>query len=87
LVFASYSDAEGGQMYVVDPDGDDLERITTEAAFYTQPVFSPDGARVVAIRGPRIAYEEALTQGVPRGSVDLVWVPSSGGEASLITPV
>lgn len=87
VVFATYSDAEGGHLYSVDRDGDDLERVTTDAAFYTQPVFSPDGARIVAIRGPRVAFEEALTQGVPRGSVDLVWVPSTGGEASVITGI
>ena len=87
LVFATYSDAEGGRLYAVDYDGDDLERITPEAAFFTQPVFSPDGVRVVAIRGPRVAYEDALTQGVPRGSIDLVWVPSTGGEASVVTPI
>lgn len=84
IVFTAYSDAEGGHLYSVDRDGDDLERVTTDAAFYTQPVFSPDGARIVAIRGPRVAFEEALTQGVPRGSIDLVWVPSTGGEASVI---
>jgi Tol biopolymer transport system component len=87
VVFATYSDAEGGHLYSVDRDGDELERVTTDAAFYTQPVFSPDGARIVAIRGPRVAFEEALTQGVPRGSVDLVWVPSTGGEASVITGI
>ena len=84
IVFTTYSDGEGGHLYSVDRDGDDLERVTTDAAFYTQPVFSPDGARIVAIRGPRVAFEEALTQGVPRGSIDLVWVPSTGGEASVI---
>ena len=87
IVFTTYSDGEGGHLYSVDHDGDDLERVTTDAAFYTQPVFSPDGARIVAIRGPRVAFEEALTQGVPRGSVDLVWVPSTGGEASVITGI
>lgn len=87
LVFTAYSDAEGGHLYAVDADGDDLEQITSDAAFYTEPVFSPDGDRVVAIRGARIAYEEALTQNVPRGSVDLVWVPANGGRASVITPI
>lgn len=87
IVFATYADAEGGQLYAVDFDGDDLERISVDAAFYTQPVFSPDGSRVVALRGPRAAYEEALSQRVPRGSVDLVWISSEGGVASLITPI
>ena len=87
IVFTTYDDDEGGHLYTVRANGRDLTRITTRGAFYTDPVWSPDGDRVVAIRGPRRAYEEALTQGVPRGSEDLVWVPSSGGDATLIAPI
>ncbi|HIF22667.1 MAG TPA: amidohydrolase, partial [Gemmatimonadetes bacterium] len=87
IAFATYSEEEGGQLYTVRADGRDVTRITTRGAFYTQPVWSPDGTRVVAIRGPRRAYEEALTQPVPRGSQDMVWVPSEGGDATLIAPV
>jgi Tol biopolymer transport system component len=87
IAFTTYSDEDGGQLYSVRPNGGDVQRITVEDAFYTQPVWSPDGTRVLAIRGPRLAYEEALTQGVPRGSGDLVWVPAGGGPATLVTEV
>jgi Tol biopolymer transport system component/imidazolonepropionase-like amidohydrolase len=87
LAFATYSEEEGGHLYTVRANGRELRRITARGAFYTQPVWSPDGTRVVAIRGPRRAYEEALSQGVPGGSQDLIWVPGGGGEATVITPV
>lgn len=87
LVFTTYSEADGGHLHTVRRNGSELTRITGESAFYTQAVYSPDGAQVLAIRGPTRAYEEALTQGVPRGSVELVSVPAAGGEASVITAV
>jgi len=87
ITFVTYSDADGGHLYSVGSDGDDLERITTESAFYAEPVWSPDGDRVLAVRGPRRAYEEAVSQSVPRGAVELVWLPSEGGDATVITPI
>jgi imidazolonepropionase-like amidohydrolase/Tol biopolymer transport system component len=87
LVFTTYSDESGGHLHSVRENGDDLTQLTTTDAFYTQAVWSPDGSRILAIRGPGRAYEEALTQGVPRGAVDLVALPSSGGDATVITSV
>lgn len=87
IAFTTYSESEGGHIRSIQADGGDLRSVTTASAFYTQPVWSPDGQRVLAVRGPRRAYEEALTQGVPLGSVDLVWMPASGGDATVIAPV
>jgi len=86
LAFTSFSEGEGGHLYSVRAQGGDLERVTESSGYYTQPVWSPDGERIVAVRGPRRAYEEALTQGVPRGSVEVVWFPADGGSANLISP-
>lgn len=85
LVFTTYSEAGGGHLHTVHRNGSELTRITGESAFYTQAVYSPDGSQVLAIRGPERAYEEALTQGVPRGAVELVSVPATGGTLSVIT--
>ncbi len=87
LVFSTYTEGEGGHLHVVNSGGGDLRRITVRPAFYTQSVWSPDGERVVAVRGPRRAYQEALTQGVPRGAVELVAIPEGGGIAEVITAV
>lgn len=87
IVFSTYSDAEGGHLHTARNNGANVTRLTTEPGFYTQAVWAPDGNQVVAIRGPQRAYEEALTQGVPRGAVELVSVPASGGAATLLTAV
>jgi Tol biopolymer transport system component len=87
IAFVSWSFAEGGHLWRVRAAGGEPERITRAAALYQQPAWSPDGGRIVAIRGPARAYLEALTQGVPFGAEELVWLPSAGGEATSITPV
>jgi imidazolonepropionase-like amidohydrolase/Tol biopolymer transport system component len=87
IAFTGFSESDGGHLYSVRRNGGDLTRVTTRDAFYTQAVWAPAGDRIVAIRGPRRAYEEALTQGVPRGAVELVSVPASGGDATVITAV
>jgi len=35
------------QIYTVDPDGSNLERITPESGVYTWPAWSPDADRIV----------------------------------------
>ncbi|MDX1647925.1 MAG: hypothetical protein R3304_12335, partial [Longimicrobiales bacterium] len=87
IAFVTYTEPDGGHLHSVRVDGGDLLRVTQEGAYYTEPVWSPDGRRIVSIRGPRRAYREALTQRVPRGAVDLVWLPSGGGPATRIAPV
>lgn len=78
---------DGGHLWRVRAAGGEPERLTTESAFWQQPAWSPDGDRIVAIRGPARAYREALTQGVPFGSQELVWIDADGGEAEHIRPV
>jgi imidazolonepropionase-like amidohydrolase/Tol biopolymer transport system component len=87
LAYTSWSDAEGGQLYKVATDGRSRpQRLTRVSAFYQDPAWSLDGQRIVAIRGPARAYQEALVGGVPGGAEDIVWVPSAGGAATMIAP-
>ena len=86
IAYTTWGDDVGGHIYGVDANGGDPERLTTAPALYNTPVWSPDGERIVAIRGPARAYDEALTRGVPGGADDLVWIPSGGGDATVIAP-
>ena len=82
IAFASWDGEEGGHIYKARSDGSgDAQRLTSEPGYYSETVFSPDGARVVAMRGERRAYEEQLTRGLTAGNRDLVWVPAEGGAA------
>ena len=58
--------------------------LTPDAAFYQQPAWSPDGRRVVAIRGPARAFADATATGVPGGATEFIWVPATGGAATVI---
>jgi Tol biopolymer transport system component len=77
----------GGQIWKRLADGTGKpQQLTREAAFYRDPVFSPDGSRIVALRAPS---QERLESPVDFGSspgLDLIWIPSEGGDAKLINP-
>ncbi|TVP75466.1 MAG: amidohydrolase [Gemmatimonadales bacterium] len=86
IAFVNWDFEEGGHLWRIPASGGSPERLTTEEAFWQQPAWSPDGERIVAIRGPARAYRDAISQGVPFGARELVWIPSSGGEATLVRP-
>ena len=86
IAYTTWDDATGGHIYRVDADGGDPTRLTTAPALYDTPVWSPDGDRIIAVRGPGRAYDEALVRGVPGGADDLVWIPATGGAATVIAP-
>ena len=87
IAYTTWSDAEGGHLYRMRADGrGQPQRLTRRSAFYQSPAFSPNGQRIVALRGPARAYMEALTGGVPGGTEDIVWIPAAGGDATMISP-
>ena len=86
IAYATWDDAVGGHIHGVDADGGTPQRLTTTPALYSRPAWSPDGERIVTVRGPGRAYDEALTRGVPGGADDIVWIPATGGEATVIAP-
>jgi Tol biopolymer transport system component/imidazolonepropionase-like amidohydrolase len=88
IAFGTWSFGEAGHLYRARADGrGQPERLTRQAALYQQPVYSPRGDRIVAIRGPAQAFTDAIAQGIPGGAADLVWIPAGGGAAQRIAPV
>ncbi len=100
LVYATWSAREraggpdvGGHLMKVRADGSgDPVRLTRVPAVYRQPAWSPDGERVVALRGPARAYLESGGPFAPGSVDDLIWVPAepqegAGGGARRIAPV
>ena len=84
----AYSTWSGGEGHVerIRSTGGTPERLTREPAFYSDPVWSPDGARVVALRaGAYDRFSTPIDFGVVPG-MDLVWIPAAGGDATLILP-
>lgn len=86
LTFVDWS-ASGGHVWRIRADGRGApERLTATRAYYTDPVYAPDGERIVALRAP--SHERLYREwdfGAPAGS-DVVWLPARGGAVSLIVP-
>ncbi len=82
LAWVSWADTAGGSIWRANADGRGApQRLTSVAANYRQPAWSPDGNRIVALR---ITDRDMQENG--GGPSQLVWVPASGGEVTMIAP-
>lgn len=84
ITYVSWTNV-GGHVWKVRADGRGKpQRLTREAGFYTDPVFTPDGASIVALRGSN--YERVMQPfDVGRANaMDLVRIPASGGDPVLV---
>ncbi len=86
LVFVSWH-AGGGHLWRMRANGrGQPRRLSEHAAFYSDPAWSADGERIVALRAA--SYDRLYREhdfGAPVGS-DLVWLPATGGALSVIMP-
>ena len=83
LTYVTWSDLEGGHVFRVAADGGIPQKLTQISSYYSDPVYSPDGQRIVVVRGPRGERQEDFS---PRGSggqaMEIVWLPATGGETT-----
>jgi Tol biopolymer transport system component len=85
IAYVTWTDSGGGDIYSVPASGEGApQRLTTATAYYHDPVWSPDGRRIVAVRAAARELQESL--GMFRGGLgsQFVWVPATGGDATLI---
>ena len=87
IAYVSWS-VEGGHIWKVRADGSgEPQRLTDTLAFYTDPVFSPNADRIVALRGSMYMRNQTPSEfGGLRIPLDLIWLPAEGGEAELVVP-
>ncbi len=87
VAFVTWDDAGGGHVWKTRADGrGGAERLTRIPAFYRALAWSPDGDRLVAIRGA--ARDVQMNRGGFGGGLATVFVriPADGGEATEIAP-
>ncbi|MCL7960526.1 MAG: hypothetical protein M8861_10060, partial [marine benthic group bacterium] len=79
---------DGGHVWKARADGTGTpQRLTEHPAFYADLVFSPDGERIVGLRGNEYQRHQTFSEfGGLRIPLDLVWLPSGGGDVELIVP-
>jgi Tol biopolymer transport system component len=88
IAYVTWNELGEGHIWLAASDGGQPpRRLTTTPAFYTDPVFSPDGSRIVARRGSAWMRSQTPSEfGGLRISLDLIWIPVEGGDARLIVP-
>jgi len=90
VVFATWTDDAGGELYRVNADGSGLRKLTTAPSFYVRPIFSPDGRRLVFGMGPwvpRRNFVDRLSGAMDDAPLSLGWMPAEGGEIQEIATV
>lgn len=90
IVFATWTDEAGGDLYRVSADGSGLRKLTSTSSFYFRPVYSPDGRRIVFATGPwvpRRNFVDRLSGAMDEGPLTLAWMNADGGEIHEIVEV
>lgn len=85
LLYVRWTARDGGQIFRVDADGArPPTQLTTTAAYYTSPVFTPNGRNVVAERSSNsVRMHRYMEYGLLRDA-ELVIMPASGGDQRVI---
>ena len=88
IAYVTWSMNDGGHIWKTRADGSGTpQRLTTYPAFYTDIVFSPDGERIVGLRGNEYMRHQTFSEfGGLRIPLDLIWLPAAGGDPTLVVP-
>jgi Tol biopolymer transport system component/imidazolonepropionase-like amidohydrolase len=85
IAFTTWDDKERGALWKTAASGGAPQKLTTDAAEYVQPTWTPDGQQVVVSRG---AGETARGRTFDTNAwFDLVRVPANGGAPAVVTRV
>jgi hypothetical protein len=79
VAFVTWEGEEGHVYRVSRGWGAEPQRISDRPAFYTEPVWSPDGDRIVLLRGHARAFLENTGAGAGSSADELIWLPAGGG--------
>lgn len=84
IVYVSWTAKDGGHVWTVPAGGGKPKRLTQFPAYYTQPIFTPDGKSVVALRANHYDRLRAVSEIDPSRPTDVIRMPAQGGSATLI---
>ena len=85
IVYVTWTAAQGGHVWTVPANGGKPSRLTQFPAFYTQPVFTPDGKTVVALRANHYDRLRTVSEIDPSRPTDIIRMDALGGPATLVT--
>lgn len=86
IAYVTWTHNDGGHIWKIRSNGRGRpQQLTTHPGFYTDIAWSPDGERIVAMRGSGYKRNQLFSEffglNMP---LDLVWVPENGGDTSLV---
>ncbi|MBO6531907.1 MAG: PD40 domain-containing protein [Muricauda sp.] len=84
IVFATW-ETNGGHLYKVSANGrGGVQKLTDEAAIYSNPAWSYSSNRIVFLKGPAQVYRDAIGPRASGAEEDLAWIPAEGGKITVI---
>ncbi|MEP7001558.1 MAG: amidohydrolase family protein, partial [bacterium] len=85
IAYTTWDDSIGYLNRVRSDGGGRPQRLTPQEGMWTNPVYTPNGARIVATRAPSRAFRTSGGVGGRGGGAgELMWIPASGGPATFI---
>ena len=85
IAFVTWSN-EGGSALEGCGERRNADAVVEISAVYSEPAWSPDGTKIVVLRGNAYDRENSEFDGGQTANADLVWIPADGGDANLILP-
>ena len=86
IAYVTWDDQNGGHIMTVPAAGGPATQLTTTAAMYSNVAWSPNGTRLVATRGAARELKTAPDLFFAPIGGQFVWVPATGGAATVIAP-
>ena len=85
IAYVTWSERDGGAVWSVAADGKSAPmKLSALSAFYTWPVFTPDGRSVVTVRSAAAARQLSGYIVSPLREGELVAIPAGGGPARVV---
>lgn len=84
IVFITWTAKQAGHVWIAPSEGGTPRLLTNTAAFYTRPVFTPDGKSVLAVRSSNQGRLDLTMELGQVRDAQLVELPLSGGAARVI---
>jgi Tol biopolymer transport system component/imidazolonepropionase-like amidohydrolase len=84
IVYVTWVAQSGGDLWLMNADGaGEPKRLTDHSDFYRNPVFSPDGKSIFALRSSNYEHNHRYMEFSPFES-ELIQVPLNGGSAKVL---
>ena len=83
IVFTTWN-ADGGNLYKINADGSNQQKLTQLNGLYQSPVFNNEGDKIVFIRSRAEVYKNSIGPGYNGAEDEICWISSNSGNINVI---